>query len=1051
MKPEIIMRKGNLIDDYPGSRSSRSFCFYSHSVCFLVFLLTLAPSVTSQSHSNNKRELSRAFEIRYFTDDPRANGETDFKGNTSIFDTDQRIEYLQAYADFASRYFGDPHLDQLVVSDLEIQDAIKRLKPQPLPEVRQRIPLTGWKFLGSKPGKREAQISAIDEWNSIPGIELQNGVLRFAGSRTILDQEIEEQDWRMSIQWRFRVPSSETLPVRFSLGDAIEAGINGDGRYYFLTDSKLTEGSRAKTGDWILSRFELDLATGKFNWYIDDEIVADFVALHHPVNSVSRYTIEAGNGMQIDDLWGVSYRKTYDPDGDRHTRDVPFSINTFLDETFEVIPDITDWQHPRYDDHQWKPVPHWPYAHGGERHRGEDLYLRKWVPVGSFQRALLRVEKLRPGGEIWVNGEVVAVRDNTHPFSVDLTDFLDPDSDNLIAIRVRPYHLKYTMRHTPADEHSGWFAGRMWLDLKDDRRITDVFVYTDTLEENSAILGLEISIRNDHVLFPEQRERSQRQSNSFEGYLAIKLYKWFPKEQSKPVAALKVPLYVYLGQNKKWTGTMKVPDPALWTSYDPKLHKLVVQLINRDGDVIDDEVVTTGIRTVSQEGGTFRINGQPEMMNGALIFGFRAPFERIAQWLWRAPDEQLVADILMLKKMNANAARISIHDGPAGSMNDPRYAEIGDQLGIMYQWATTSWVRTDSPHLLDFEGFPEYVRQVRNHPGIVMWQPANHPSFRGRNLDDYELAQQGFEDYLQWIEKIYQSITQHDRSRLISPVASMSRIKGLRNDAGTLDYLGNPVETNPIWTAPLLVRGSMDHALGFGSEWSDLRNFPYPDEWEDDQNIRERGFRSDYLASKERAYFDFESEETIGQPNWHLHRGKPTYRVMSYEWRMDVGSIGRYLTTDEWRISQAWQALSAAEAYRKKRWLDYDGLAWCPLRGGGNTGTYLKPLIDYFGHAKLSYYTARMAFQRVLAGSNNVDIAYGPQDNITPIVMNLGPGRIVNVKTRVLSMDGTLVDEKMFHQVELQSGRTVQTLESWRPSVPHNGLFAIEYIVHSSD
>ncbi len=978
--------------------------------------------------------LSRSFEMRYFTDDPRANGETDFKGETAIFDTEQRIEFLREYADFATTWFGDSDLDQMVVTDEEIQTALEQLKPQPLPQVRRRVPLKDWKFLGKKDGKREARIHAIEEWNNLPGMQVHDGTLQFTGSRATLDRRIQEQDWRMSMQWRFMIPSSSAFPVRFRLGDAVEAGITGDGRYYYQTNGQKTEGSRAQTGVWVTSLIELDLATGKYNWFVDDELVADFVALDHPAEKVSRFIVEGGEGVRLDDLWGVSYRKTYEPDGHHNTRDVPFSINTFLDENFERSPELTGWNRPGYDDTQWQPVPHWPYAHGGERYRGEKLYLRKKLQINDFERALLRVEKLSPAGEIWVNGEVVTVRDNTHPFTVDLTDFLLPDAENLIAIMVRPDQVDYTMRHTPADEHRGWFAGRMWLDLKDERRITDVFVYTDTLEEDSATLGLEINVQNDLVLHPDERER--KESNSLEGRLNIKLYKWFPREDSEPVASLNVPLHVYLGQNKKWTGMMPVPDPALWTPDEPKLHKLVVQLLDPDGNVIDDEVVTTGIRTVSQEGGTFRINGKPEMMNGALIFGFRPPLDRIAQWLFRSPEDHLVADILMLKKMNANTARMSIHDSPSRSTNDPRYAEIGDQLGIMYQWATTAWVRTDSPWLVDFEGLPKYVRQVRNHPSIVMWQPANHPYFRG------------FDEFIVWLEDLYEVITKHDRSRLISPTASMTTARVQpRNDAGTLDYRGDSVEPIPIWTAPLITRGNMDFALGYGREWSVLRSYPYPEDWEGVQNWLETGYRTDYLASAERAYFDFESEETIGQPNWNLHRGKPQYRIRSYELNYDVGSIGRRLTTDEWRESQAWHALSAYEPYRKKRWLDYDGMAWCPLRGGGNTATYLKPVIDYYGHAKLSFYALQMVFQPILAGSNDVNIAYGPRDRITPIVMNLGPERTVHVDVRVLSPDGAVVDEITYSDVKLEGGRTVRTLDSWRPEVSSNGTFAVEYIV----
>ncbi|MCP5109723.1 MAG: hypothetical protein GY953_02685, partial [bacterium] len=152
-------------------------------------------------------------------------------------------------------------------------------------------------------------------------------------------------------------------------------------------------------------------------------------------------------------------------------------------------------------------------------------------------------------------------------------------------------------------------------------------------------------------------------------------------------------------------------------------------LEDTSGQAIDDYVVTTGLRTVSQEGGTFRINGQPAMMNGALLFGYRPPLDKVAQWQRCAPSEWIVNDLLLLRRLNANTARMCHHDGPAGGINDPRYAEFADQLGILFQWSTGTWVRTSSPWQLDFKGLPLYVRQVRNHPSIAVWQPGNHPSF----------------------------------------------------------------------------------------------------------------------------------------------------------------------------------------------------------------------------------------------------------------------------------------------------------------------------------
>jgi len=42
--------------------------------------------------------LSRSFELRYVTENRKACGESDFNGPTSIFSTEQRVEYLKHYA-----------------------------------------------------------------------------------------------------------------------------------------------------------------------------------------------------------------------------------------------------------------------------------------------------------------------------------------------------------------------------------------------------------------------------------------------------------------------------------------------------------------------------------------------------------------------------------------------------------------------------------------------------------------------------------------------------------------------------------------------------------------------------------------------------------------------------------------------------------------------------------------------------------------------------------------------------------------------------------------
>ena len=117
-------------------------------IILTVALTTLAMDAGAQKKNN---VLSQSFELRYVTSDPKANGETDYKGATEWMTTDQRIEYLNHWQQYASKYFGDEGLNQQVVSNEEVAEAMKRLKPQPLPEVRQKMVLDEWRSLTPSP------------------------------------------------------------------------------------------------------------------------------------------------------------------------------------------------------------------------------------------------------------------------------------------------------------------------------------------------------------------------------------------------------------------------------------------------------------------------------------------------------------------------------------------------------------------------------------------------------------------------------------------------------------------------------------------------------------------------------------------------------------------------------------------------------------------------------------------------------------------------------------------------------------------------------------
>ncbi len=616
---------------------------------------------------------------------------------------------------------------------------------------------------------------------------------------------------------------------------------------------------------------------------------------------------------------------------------------------------------------------------------------------------------------MWVNGQRVAVLANRYPGRLDIGKYLKPNATNLIAVKVNHFFLTEKvgelMPHSLLDMSIGWFAGRMSLDLLDAAHVRSAFAHALPLTNQNVRLKTRLTLAHPGV---------------FRGKAEIKVFPWYPTESSKAVSTQTVP--VDFSDSLTLSTVLTVGNPQLWSAESPALYRVQVVLRDGRGKAVDDYVLTTGLRTIDQQGGHFRLNGKVSMLNGAQIMGFRGPIEKTAIWLRCPPVEWIVKELLMVKKMNGNLLRIHVHaweNSTSEGINDPRIAELADQLGVMLVWITPSWIRTGNDwRQIDFAGMPGYMRQVFNHPSIVVWEASNHPqSFKGKPLSESD----------EFSETIYNTVYPVDSSRLIALTSYLFHLH-YGNDAGTIDYQGNPIKASWAYTAPMVTRGNQDSPTGYRSEWSKLRQ--WPDE-----------YRQTMIDSPDRAYFDFEHEESMAQPNWELLRGKPYYRVHSYEWDYDNGTIGRKLDLEEWEASQGWQAFSAWEAMKKMRMLDYDGFSWCTLHGGPNSGTYMKPIIDVQGHAKLAYWANKMVFQPTVAGSGNVDIVYGADDTLTPVILHWGEARRAKLTVTIQNEAGEKVDEKIFADVALPAGRQAVKLPAFKPSWQKEGHYRILYVV----
>lgn len=950
-----------------------------------------------------KAQRSSTFEMRYITTDTKANGETDFHGETEWMDTNQRVDFLNKYADFSSAFWKNPQLDKPLLAKGEVTHTLQGIKPQPLTNIRQTIRLADWQAYGYQPGKENDRKAQWGEWTATPGTSIANGKLIL--TKAAVTKAVGKIDWRFRLK---TIIEKRTPGYTLSFYKGKEV----------LLSVRLTEGN-------VLAQSGRHTQNGSFNnaQSVSLEVYGDFPqrcffvtinggkSIECPIDSTRMQEIDhigfssEGGESVIDEVLLYNFVE------DKANRHTPFFTELLLDEDFESVLPINGWQAPEYNDSQWRTVS-LPSVHGGLREKGESYYLRKKVRVGEFGRGLLKLETLDPGGEVWVNGQPVAVINNRHPYDLDITEYLKPNAENLIAVRVKPYQALHTMLHSPSDPYIGWLLGRTELILTNRCMIKGVYAHTASIAGVNAMQTHRVVLQYPGIY-------------SLKGSVEVNYYPWYPVEGGK-VASITRPVEIRPAVDNDCMIDLPITQPQLWETDAPALYRVEVILKDEKGNAIDDYILTTGIRTVAQKNGNLYVNNKVELLNGAQILGYRYPIETVAKTNRCVSDETVVQDLLMIKKMSGNMLRIHVHaeKDTIDGINDPRYAEYADQMGVYLLWQTAAWIREGEAWNVDFEGYPKFMRQVYNHPSIVMWEASNHPNrFKKHDIADSH-------DYM---KRIYHCISSADTSRLMSPTSFWQHTHYANYD-GSLDYKGNRISPNPVLMEKIMTRGNQDAYTGYGAKWSALRKAPY-------------AWAASCIAAGDKAFFNFEHEESAAQPNWELARREPWYKVQSYEWEYEEGSIGRKLDVTEWRASQAFQAFSAWESMKKQLLLGYDGFSWCSLESGANMFTYQKPLVDAFGVPKLAFYANKQVFGRTWAASENTDVVYGPGDSITPVIFHLGDECTVNLNIELKNEKGQTVERKKIKNIRLGKEKSVTRLDSFMFKVKQDGCYFIVYTV----
>ena len=642
-----------------------------------------------------------------------------------------------------------------------------------------------------------------------------------------------------------------------------------------------------------------------------------------------------------------------------------------------------------------------PYCFAGSKNADKRLIAKVKYNYGGAKTAVLHIDTLNPCGEVYVNGKRVLSKPDFTAVNEDITDFLQTgDNEITLVVNPRAPEVNYSW-HRNKDPYVGWYLSNFYIDEISGGNLRDLRVVTKNI--SGASVKAEISFVAD-----------------FDGYAELFLQKTFP-ENGEEISLGKVSV-----SGGRFKGEFVFPAET-WSAERPVLYSLRAVATDENGNALDDIVIETGFRTIEQKNGELLLNGERIVLKGALLMQFLPPYENIVKSHVCPTDDEIIIQLLQIKAMNGNAARL--HQLGYGT-NDKRFAYFADRLGVCLFW-TTSLI--DSLETVKWgniwrqkQQYREQMREVINHPSIVVWEGSNEFHADKFNFDPM------FDEFVS-------AVKAEDNSRLICPSSHVYYGGGIYGnegfyyqDDGEKDQNFNAARSSFGWKDDSVIRSAHNYEilLGYGGKWDIFRKQPWKSQ-------------SALFDSKKHAYLMTEFA-VIGRQDDRTEECKKYIKTDSYELGDETSALGVILTQKDWRLSQAYQALCADRIVKLLLGKDIDGMTWCSLSGGANDASYLKPPIDFYGYAKYAFYVLRDDFAPALCYSDSADVKKGQGFAVTPKISGAKIGKIYDITVLLKDLNGIVVDKKSYR---VKADKYNIKLEKWQPKIAENGYYEIEYLL----
>lgn len=388
-----------------------------------------------------------------------------------------------------------------------------------------------------------------------------------------------------------------------------------------------------------------------------------------------------------------------------------FIAPAFDDSTWPEIPVPANWQLHGFD----KPI----YANVKYPFEVNPPFVPKENPTGCYrtrftlsEQALAETQRIIFDGvnsafHLWCNGHWVGyAQDSRLPTEFDLSAFLLAGT-NTLAVMV----LRWSDGTYLEDQDMWWLSGifrDVTLLAKPHHCIQDVFITPD----------LDACYRDGSLTVVTHIDAPATFS------VQIQL---FDGEDAVSDAIADTPHNRRIDERGSYDNvvfqTLSVSAPKKWSAETPNLYRLVVSLLDENGQQVESEAYPVGFRKVEIKDGQLKLNGKALLIRGVNRHEHHPELGHVMT------EEDMVRDICLLKQNNFNAVRTAHYP------NHPRWYELCDEYGLyvcdeanIETHGMQPMNRLSADPMWAHAYMSRYTQMVlrdKNHPSIIIWSLGN--------------------------------------------------------------------------------------------------------------------------------------------------------------------------------------------------------------------------------------------------------------------------------------------------------------------------------------